>query len=351
MMRKKNIRVSVFVVFCLCFVSSLVLLPARDPSNAHSLSAKASKIETPEIFCGGSTPTSININVCAPSGAGATGLPAGFSLHWMTATDFAANGSNWYDSEDPRLWKASFSGNAESSRYRLSPGSCVTVNVGDFIFDNGFSTNCTDGLHCGTSYVFRAFGHATNTLNRSSFTDNLTCGTSDCPQQGCTLRAIEWIPQFAECDPGGDGVARSLTEPFYPPNSRMVGTVTYDGVLCMVPPVPSCGSQLVCILGEPTNGNGLVALAQQLIAAKLNVMKNGGAQQSVLDCIANADAIIGGLVVPPVGTDFLDPSVTAAATTCLLDYNEGRSGTPSCTPPDPGGDHFNVKLPFLKQGK
>jgi hypothetical protein len=71
------------------------------------------------------------------------------------------------------LCKASFSGNANLSRYNLPAGGCVPVNLGEFLFDEGASTNCARALVCGTDYVFRAFGHATNALNRSDFTANL----------------------------------------------------------------------------------------------------------------------------------------------------------------------------------
>jgi hypothetical protein len=64
----------------------------------------------------------------------------------MTAPDYAANGNAWYSSEDPRLCKASFSGNARASRYRLAAGACVTVSLGDLLFDNGASADCVAAL-------------------------------------------------------------------------------------------------------------------------------------------------------------------------------------------------------------
>ena len=81
------------------------------------------KMSTPLLHVGTSTQASINIEVCG----GATGAPAGFSLQWMTAAAYAANGNQWYLSEDVNLCKASFSGNANLARYTLAPGECVTV--------------------------------------------------------------------------------------------------------------------------------------------------------------------------------------------------------------------------------
>jgi hypothetical protein len=73
--------------------------------------------------------------------------------------------------------------------------------------------------------------------------------------------------------------------------------------------------ELLAILRTPVRGNGLVSLAHQLIAAKLN--GGGGA------LVDDADALIGELVVPPVGDGWLAPSATSALTTALDDFNNG----------------------------
>ena len=286
--------------------------------------AKKVSIDTPRISCAGGTPVSRSITICAP--AGGTGLPAGFSLQWMTCDALAANGGQWFDSEDPRLSKASFSGNADGSRYRVAAGECVTVNIGDFLFDNGASTNSTAKLTCGTCYVFRAFGHANSTLGRSDFTSDLSCATQSCGGgDQCTLTFTDWRAKVPLCDAGADEfrfqvLAVSL------PTELTLGSVVY--------PI----ARATCILDAPANDNGLIALAHQLIAAKLNVAKNGPPPASVATCIADADTLIGNLVVPPVGSDFLDPSATSALTACLASYNEGAVGPGACLPPDPGPD-------------
>ena len=69
----------------------------------------------------------------------------------------------------------------------------------------------------------------------------------------------------------------------------MLGTVNYNQ------------AELLLILDQPTQGNGLVSLAHQLIAAKLNAAAGTSVPASVATAIANADTLIGGLVVPPVG--------------------------------------------------
>lgn len=87
-------------------------------------------------------------------------------------------------------------------------------------------------------------------------------------------------------------------------------------------------AQLLAIFGTPVRGNGLISLAHQLIAAKLNVA--AGASPPGGNAIANADALIGGLVVPSVGSGFLSPSSTSTLTSALDAYNNGNAGPPHC---------------------
>lgn len=278
------------------------------------------KIDTPIISCVGSTQVGINVQVCAPGGTGATGLPAGFTLQWMTAAAFAANGNIWPSSDSGLACDASFSGNANLSRYNLAPGECVTVDVGDFLFDEGASTSCPGELVCGTEYVFRAFGHATSTLNRSDFTTpNLSCSTLPCNQElghGCTLTQGYWKNHndtVCTLDP---------TSPLcvvWPVTNLNLGTVNYTE------------AQLLSILNTSASGNGLIALAHQLIAAKLNIA-NGADGTAVAQAILDADALIGGRVVPPVGTGSLANSATSALITALTNFNEGATGPGHCPP-------------------
>src|SRR6185503_17536305 len=56
-----------------------------------SAGGKVTKLAPPTITCGTSSPTTIEIQVCA----GAQGAPAGFSIQWMKKADFVANGNVW----------------------------------------------------------------------------------------------------------------------------------------------------------------------------------------------------------------------------------------------------------------
>jgi hypothetical protein len=88
-------------------------------------------------------------------------------------------------------------------------------------------------------------------------------------------------------------------------------------------------SQLLQILNRPAQGNGLVILAHQLIAAKLNIA-NGADPTAVQQTVTDADSMIGGLIVPPIGSGYLSPSQTSSLTDTLTEYNEGTIGPGHC---------------------
>jgi hypothetical protein len=285
----------------------LGFVAALGSGNAVAAPSKP-KLAAPTISCAGATQTSINIQVCA----GANGLPAGFTLQWMKAADYVANGNTW--SEDPLACSAGFAGEANLSRYNLGPGECVTVNVGDFLFDNGASTNCPGGLECGTRYVFRSFGHGNSAYVRSDNTAVLTCATLDCGHvASCTLTQGYWKTHGYL--PAGNNL---YTWPdLVKANGLTLGARKYTP------------EELLAILNTPAAGNGLIALAHQLIATKLNLAA-GADPTAIAGDVATADALIGSLVVPPIGSDSLKPTITSGLTTALANYNEGATGPGHC---------------------
>jgi hypothetical protein len=299
----KTARLLIGMLAFLALPASTLLMSA--PVSA----AKPNKMSTPTLTCGTASKVSIQITFTA----GATGAPAGFSLQWMTLAEYLANGSVWLSSEDPGLCHSSFSGNANASRYNLGPYESVTVEVGDLLFDNGASASCIDPLQCGTAYVFRAFAHANSSLNRSDFTPPLQCSTLPCEQPGnnCTYTQGFWKTH------GPEGCVTGNNINVWPVTSLTIGTVSYTDL------------ELCSILQTPAGGNGLVALAHQLIAAKLSIA-NGADGSSVASAIAAADALIGGSIVPPVGSGFLAPSTTSSLSTTLDNYNNGLIGPGHC---------------------
>lgn len=131
---------------------------------------------------------------------------------------------------------------------------------------------------------------------------DIDCGT-------CTLTQGYWKTHGPS--PTGNN------ENEWPVSSLMLGSVNYTD------------TQLQSIFDAAPAGNGLISLAHQLIAAKLNVA-NGADDSAVASAIADADALIGSLVVPPAGGGFLAPSVTSTLTGILDDYNSGVIGPGHC---------------------
>lgn len=296
MIRMRQRHVFVRLLLATLVLSLITLLPAEAaPPGKTTLS-------TPTLSCSGATQASIDLMVCA----GATGAPAGFSVQWVTADALAANGGTW---PSTGTCAASFSGNANNSRYNLGPNQCVNVNVGDFLFDNGASTSCPEALLCGTEYAFRTFAHANSTFNRSAFSDPHFCSTLPCGGEGCTFTQGYWKTHGP--------IPTGNNSNVWPVTSLTLGSVSYTDL------------ELLAIFNQPAAGNGLLILAHQLMAAKLNIAA-GADGSAVAGAIAAADSLIGGLVVPPVGSGFVAPSATSALTTTLMNYNEGATGPGHC---------------------
>ena len=101
----------------------------------------------------------------------------------------------------------------------------------------------------------------------------------------------------------------------WPVTSLKLGSVTYSQ------------QQLLAILHKSVQGNGLVSLAHQLIAAKLNIA-NGADGSDISDEIIAADALIGSRKIPPIGDGYLSPSSTSSLVDALDDFNN----TGECKP-------------------
>jgi hypothetical protein len=83
------------------------------------------------------------------------------------------------------------------------------------------------------------------------------------------------------------------------------------------------GSDLVSILNAAPQGNGLISLAQQLIAANLNQTQGNAALWLINLTVAEANYRIGFNVVPPVGSGFIPPNQVSALVNALSDFNSG----------------------------
>jgi hypothetical protein len=301
-----------------------------------SAAAMAAALGTPSLSESSKTQLSIDVQFTAGTPGGA---PAGFSLQWMTADAYSTNGG-WYLSDDARLCKASFSGvpgyfAQNYNSYTLAAGESTAVSVGDLTFDTGASTSCDSPLVCGTSYVFRSFSHAVprTSWKRSEFSADFTAATLPCtpPPAGCTLTQGYWKqhsaytnhsnpnPLFGAKDEFGNLLDPTAT-PYitdWPVESLTLGSTSYTAV------------QLQGIFDKPAQGNGLISMTHQLIAAKLNIA-DGASDADIAASIAAADALIGALVVPPIGSGSLSPASTSALNAALTAYNEGTTGPGHC---------------------
>jgi hypothetical protein len=229
--------------------------------------------------------------------AGDSGAPNGFVIEWMTAADFIANGNQWPDNP-AEICQASFPNS-------LPPNQTVEVVIGDDrLFDSfGVRSDCSgDPLLCDTAYVFRCRVNEADSCDPSPWSNTIACATLPCnPGQNCTYTQGYW----------------KTHSDVWPLQSLTLGAVSYNQ------------SQLLQILNRPAQGNGLVILAHQLIAAKLNIA-NGADPAAVQQSVIDADSMIGGLIVPPIGNGYLSPSQTSELTETLTEYNEGTIGPGHC---------------------
>jgi hypothetical protein len=158
----------------------------------------------------------------------------------------------------------------------------------------------------GTSYIVAPGNPFTDIIN--SF-HGVRLTFTNVEVAGCTYTQGFWKTL------GPSAKANNSNE--WPVASLTLGTVVYTA------------AELQAILNTPVKDNGLISLAHQLIAAKLNVA-NGASSATIAASIAAADPLIGALVIPPVGGGSLDPSTTSALTGALAGYNEGVTGPGHC---------------------
>jgi hypothetical protein len=255
--------------------------------------------------------TSAASNIALTVTAGQIGTPAGFSIQWMTLADYIALGNRWPatfgvpNTEASSFCRANFGGILSTSSctgYNLHPGQTVTITIGDdSLYDNCAASSPCSGapLLCNTAYVFRAL--ALTSTRAFVVSNTITCATLSCVGSPCTYTQGYWRNH-----PNA-----------WPVTSLTLGTVTYQA------------AELMAILDNSAQGNGLVELAHQLIAAKLNIA-NGADQSAVQQTIVDAETMIGGLMIPPIGNDYLPPSQTSGLTETLTQYNEGTIGPGHC---------------------
>jgi hypothetical protein len=209
----------------------------------------------------------------------------------------------------------------------LRPVPCGSANATYVRFDNAGGGLSLDGLGA-TSFTVDLDDLATLTAGA---VQNVSCGDSICIRaQYITGGGATKVPTHTSADTPYDvpcptcgtlglGYWKNHYDAAWPASvvsgGMTIGTVHYTA------------AQLLSILNAPSVGNGVIILAHQLITAKLNVANGDNPDASVLAAIASADALIGGLVAPPVGSGWLAPALTGALTQTLDNYNSRCSGS------------------------
>jgi len=236
---------------------------------------------------------------------GPTGAPNGFTIRWMDQSTYFANGGQFPVEPTLGEGKASFTGEptlntfgGQYTSFQLGPNESIEIEIGD-LFDETGVTGTRGELEDGVRYYYAAFANDESGSAASGL--SVTVNGSTTESTNCTYTIGYW-----------------KTHPnAWPVDSLFLGSVSYTK------------AELLSILGTSVGGNGLISLAHQLIAAKLNIAQ--GADPSAATAAINAaDALIGTLVVPPIGAGYLDPSDTSALTQILDDYNNGITGPGHC---------------------
>ncbi len=279
------------------WIAFVVVLAMTAGWTAQSL---AQTLDPPAGTVGETSRVGVFINVQA----GASGAPAGFTVEWMKKSDYDLLGG-WPTSPDPAVWYCSFVGvptcNPSTGTFLLGPNGAIEIEMGDLYDETGIEGNGYEELPIGEQLVFRMHAEAGAGQTESAFSPTLFATTTSIPPENCTFTQGYW-----------------KTHPdVWPVTSLTLGTVTYTK------------AQLLDILNLRAGGNGLLILAHQLIATKLNIA-NGADPTAVASAVTAADALIGSLVIPPVGSGFLAPSLVTSVKDVLDEYNNGSLGTPHC---------------------
>ncbi len=240
--------------------------------------------------------------------AGATGAPAGFTIWWVTEATFVLNGSTWPSTLTSAVSEANFTGTPTLNTYAGMPASfqlgsneSINIQMGDLFDETGVVATDWNELETNTSYVFCVFANGDGgaweqSVNSANLLSTTTFGDE------CHFTQGFWKNHPAD----------------WPLFNLTLGSVNYDQ------------AELLSILNQPAGGNGLLILAHQLIPAKLNLAL-GAVPAPLGTAVADADALIGALVIPPVGGGSVLASTTSATAEILDDFNNGILGT-DCEP-------------------
>lgn len=259
-------------------------------------------LDAPDVTFLSSDRTSLTLQVHA----GITGAPAGFEVQWLPLDSYEAFGG-WPD--------ASYTGDSRFSgiptlyvtpgtpSYQLAGDQSVDVVIGKLFDETGVVADNTDELMDGTDYVVRVRAIATASLAASAYSPTSTGSTKPRTGTDCTVTLGYW---------------KNHPEAWTSVVWARIGEVNYTN------------AQLRSILNQPAKGNGLISLAHQLISVKLNGYLGATPPPDVSAAMEQANAMIGSLVIPPIGSGRLAPASTSALTSTFDQFNTGTIGPGHC---------------------
>jgi hypothetical protein len=240
--------------------------------------------------------------------AGVEGAPAGFIVEWLPADQYRALGG-WPVSAES-ISGSDFTGvptlnvtpGVES--FQLGAGQVAEVVIGELFDETGIEASDHAELAEGAEYVVRVRAVAAGPgLEESANSTTIACRTTTRTSTDCTVSLGYWTKH---------------PESWSRVNSIALGSVTYTQ------------AQILAILRQPARGNGLISLAHQLIATRLNLLLGVVPPASVNHAVDLADAAIGAIVVPPIGGGRLVPCATRQLTWTLRSFNNGWLSLDRC---------------------
>ena len=296
--------------------ASIVMLALATPV----LAAEA-ELDAPVVDQAAEATTIIHLNVTA----GVSGAPNGFTIEWMPRVVFDQIGGWPEDPNDTRIQSAIYLGSPSlnvtegTTSFLLGPGQTAKVEIGDIFDETGVLATNSAEMAVGTEYVVRVRANGYGGITGGG--TGVVVGESH-----HLISPSSYSGTYHVRTKGNDGIEDCVHSQGYwkthptawPVNNLRLGNIIYTK------------TQLLQIWNTPAAGNGLISLAHQLMAAKLNLISGAQAPASVTSAIGAADALIGSLIIPPLGTGYLAPSATSGLNDTLEEFNTEEDGDVPC---------------------
>jgi hypothetical protein len=261
-------------------------------------------LDIPSVEQGTEATTLVQLTVTA----GLSGAPNGFTIEWITRSLYDQLAGWPEDPFDPRIHAASFLGspslNTEDGTHSflLGAGQSATIEIGDIFDETGVLATSAGELAVGTEYAVRVRANGEGGISDGG--GSLVPGSPNSETYFCRTKENE----------GREDCVHSQGYWKTHPNEWPVGSLRLGNIIYTK-------AQCLAIWDTPAAGNGLISLAHQLMAAKLNIIAGAIAPASVTTAIASADALIGNKIIAPFGTGYIAPATSSALTETLEDFN------------------------------